>query len=363
MLEKMKLKTKINTTMIGTIAIIYILVVLLGYVILEKNNKNAAELFLLNKQKSIENNIKRVAKKALGEASFYASLEDTKNAYLKFHETNDIQKGSKILDESIKPLIIEQEKLLNKKIKIHFHLPPARSFDRMWTDKRGDELSSFRKTILKISETKAPVIGIEAGRAGLVIRGLAPIFHNGKYLGDVESIYNMGTIYKVTNRDKNKENIALYMNEDLLSITTKFKSSNVNKNSQNVAGYIFVSKSKDFETKNIIPEMIDNGKLKISYFEVNNFIYATSPIKDFNGNTIAVMLYQYDITEMKSNLLNLFLILSGIGIFIAIIGVVFMSIITSKSIIKPIERTVAVLKDIVETKDFNKRLPMNNQKF
>ncbi|MEM5474322.1 methyl-accepting chemotaxis protein [Hoeflea sp. AS60] len=68
-----------------------------------------------------------------------------------------------------------------------FHLPPAISFLRVHKpEKFGDDLSGFRNTVLQVNSTKASLSGLEAGVAGIGIRGLAPISLDGKHLGSVE---------------------------------------------------------------------------------------------------------------------------------------------------------------------------------
>jgi methyl-accepting chemotaxis protein len=68
-----------------------------------------------------------------------------------------------------------------------FHEPPATSFLRVHKlGKFGDDLSGFRKTVLQANRDAAPVRGIEAGVAGLGIRGIVPVLHDGKAVGTVE---------------------------------------------------------------------------------------------------------------------------------------------------------------------------------
>ena len=68
-----------------------------------------------------------------------------------------------------------------------FHLPPATSFLRLHSlDKYGDDLSSFRFTVLAANSEKKPVSGPELGRAGLGIRGVVPVTFQGKHIGSVE---------------------------------------------------------------------------------------------------------------------------------------------------------------------------------
>ena len=68
-----------------------------------------------------------------------------------------------------------------------FHLPPAISFLRVHKpEKFGDDLSGFRNTVLQVNAAKTSLSGLEAGVAGIGIRGLAPISLDGNHIGSVE---------------------------------------------------------------------------------------------------------------------------------------------------------------------------------
>ena len=68
-----------------------------------------------------------------------------------------------------------------------FHLPPATSFLRLHQlDQYGDDLSSFRATVLTANSDKKPVAGIEIGRGGLGVRGVAPVSYQGRHVGTIE---------------------------------------------------------------------------------------------------------------------------------------------------------------------------------
>lgn len=73
-------------------------------------------------------------------------------------------------------------------IRLHFHTADRHSLLRVWAPERnGDELASFRQTINRVHATRQPVHGIELGRGGMVIRGVAPILGaDGHYLGSIE---------------------------------------------------------------------------------------------------------------------------------------------------------------------------------
>lgn len=68
-----------------------------------------------------------------------------------------------------------------------YHLPPATSFFRYHKpEKFGDDLSSFRNTVLKANSSKQPVIGLEVGKGGPGLRVVYPVFSEGSHIGSVE---------------------------------------------------------------------------------------------------------------------------------------------------------------------------------
>ena len=70
---------------------------------------------------------------------------------------------------------------------VQFHLPPATSFLRVHQPaKFGDDLSSFRRTVVEANVRKQPVTGLEKGVAGLGLRAVEPITLDGRHLGTVE---------------------------------------------------------------------------------------------------------------------------------------------------------------------------------
>ncbi|MBU0511029.1 MAG: methyl-accepting chemotaxis protein [Chloroflexi bacterium] len=79
---------------------------------------------------------------------------------------------------------------LNEKIDLyvfHFHTPPATSFLRLHKpDEYGDDLSSFRRLVVTANANQTSISGLEKGRDGLVIRGIAPISLGWQHVGTVE---------------------------------------------------------------------------------------------------------------------------------------------------------------------------------
>lgn len=68
-----------------------------------------------------------------------------------------------------------------------FHTPQASSFLRVHRpEKFGDDLSSFRFTVVEVNKSRTPVSGLENGVEGLGIRGVVPVIRDGTHLGSVE---------------------------------------------------------------------------------------------------------------------------------------------------------------------------------
>jgi len=72
-------------------------------------------------------------------------------------------------------------------VQFQFHTPPATSFLRLHkVEKYGDDLSSFRHSVVDTNTKLKPQRGLESGVAGLGARGVVPVFDQGRHLGSVE---------------------------------------------------------------------------------------------------------------------------------------------------------------------------------
>ncbi len=123
---------------------------------------------------------RRIASNNLALARVIASMESVKEAM-------GLQDRERLLG-IVKPIVEAVDRDTKIPIKVHFHIPPGKSFLRVWKpDKYGDDLRSFRNTVVEALTTGRPVEGIEAGRVGLAVRGVAPIFWGDKKpVGSVE---------------------------------------------------------------------------------------------------------------------------------------------------------------------------------
>ena len=72
-------------------------------------------------------------------------------------------------------------------LQFQFHRPDASSFLRVHKpEKFDDDLSAFRATVVEANGSRRPVTGLERGRAGLGVRAVQPVAHEGRHVGTVE---------------------------------------------------------------------------------------------------------------------------------------------------------------------------------
>ncbi len=115
-------------------------------------------------------------------------------------------------------------------------MPPARSLLRIWRKKQAkrkdkwvditDDLTSFRNTIILVNKQGKPMSGIEIGRGGFAIRGIAPVFNeNNKQVGSLEVLSDFNQLFsKIKTNDD--ENLALFMDYKFIKVATGLREDN-----------------------------------------------------------------------------------------------------------------------------------------
>ena len=86
-------------------------------------------------------------------------------------------------------------------VKIHFHTQNTRSLARSWSDEfYNDDLSSFRHSLLQIRQSLLPKALVEMGRCGVFMRGISPVFSDGKFIGSAEIMLDFEHVIAQINR-------------------------------------------------------------------------------------------------------------------------------------------------------------------
>ena len=243
-------------------------------------------------------------------------------------------------------------------LRLHFHVPPARSLLRVWKQdqNKSDDLTSFRETVSTISSGgHQRILGVEVGRGGFEIRGIAPIVaDNGKYLGSVEALssYDPLVQYSVSN---DREHIAVYMNKAFLPIAAELQ--DAGKHPIIGDSFVFVSSSnRQITDKLITADLLAKGQAGLQMTRVNDYLTTIFPIKDFSGKQVGVMAFVYNASDLYQQARTIEQGIVGlcIALLISVMAPLYFSV---RSVTLPIKRTVAMLKDIAEGEgDLTKRL-------
>lgn len=243
------------------------------------------------------------------------------------------------------PLFRELKKQYSVR-QFQFHLPPAISFLRAHKLKKfGDDLSSFRKTIIATNETRKPIKGLEKGVAGLGIRGINPVFHNKKHIGSVEFGMSFGQSFFDKFKEKYGVDIALHVSRN-----NEFK--------------VFGGTLRNGEKSHVqllnseqLNSVLNQGEIVIQS-EFNNIPYAVygKNVTDFSGNPIGVMEIALNRSRYVSAISSSRNITLLIGLIALVIGM-FIAFVIGKTIVNPIKSVVFAMNEIAEGDgDLTKRL-------
>ena len=310
-----------------------------------------------DKISEIEVSEKLIANTMLIQASLFSRAQAVEKAYLTAYKGNINDEKDPNMEKArgeLRAYFASIEKGYQatqngKHFRIHFHLPPARSLLRLWhtQQNRSDDLSSFRNTVKTISQgDHKPIAGIEIGRGGFAIRGLAPIISDsGRYLGSVEVLSSYNPLVR-NNISNKQEYIAVYMKKEFLPIATKLH--NPAKNPLVGENFVYISSTdKTITDKLITPAVLAAGTRDTNQHRIGNYYTAVFPIKDFSGKEIGVMAYAYDASEIYATITTL-----KIRILILCIALAFCILIplflTVRAVTKQINLTTEMVKDIAE---------------
>jgi len=167
-----------------------------------------------------------------------------------------------------------------KNIKVHVHTKDNKSFVRSWKlDKFGDDLSSFRDSVVKVNQTQTAVNTFEVGNAGLSLRSVACVTDDdGTHLGSLEFMQGLNSVAK--SFDKSKDGFLLLMDDKFLrgESTNKFKNY--------VISQKFINKDFLADANKINMQLLLKDKIYIT----NKYFYTYVDVKDFNDQKLGIAL-------------------------------------------------------------------------
>ncbi len=227
-----------------------------------------------------------------------------------------------------------------KNIKVHIHTADVHSFIRSWNKKHGDDLRSFRNTVLAVKKTHKPVTAIEVGRAGMTLRSIVPIMDNGEYLGSMEFIQGLNSVQK--NLKKHGSEYLFLMDRSLLSLAT------LAKESPQAGGYTVSLKSYDADFLESVKGAKLDALLDGGWMDRGNYFLTAVPIKDYGGKVIGMHLIGKDIKIVDEHIMaskQLVYIFFGLAALLVIVMVSVMLGVNQWMMVRP---SVKAIKEIVD---------------
>jgi methyl-accepting chemotaxis protein len=355
MQRNQKIGMRILIPAVSVTAIFSIALFFIGNTVLNRLAEQNFNRIVQSKTADIFNNEKRIAENLLAQASLFsqakAILEAYETAYQgNLNDSDDPQ--MELARQQLRSYFASIEKGYREthdgdSLRLHFHVPPARSLLRLWKkdQHKGDDLSSFRDSVKSISKDHKPISGIEIGVGGFEIRGIVPVVNEGgKYLGSMESLSSFDPIVK-DSVSNDKEYIAVYMKKEFLPLAIQLQDASKNPIIDN---FVFVSSTDKHITDAVLtPKLLIDGQEGSKIVRIGNYFTCVFPIKDFSGKQIGVMAYVVNASDMFTVMRKIKwgTIILCIVLLLAIVTPLFFSV---RSVTVSINRTIAMLKDIAE---------------
>lgn len=211
-----------------------------------------------------------------------------------------------------------------------FHLPPATSYLRLHQLARfDDDLSAFRATVVQANAQRQPQSGLEAGVAGIGLRGVIPVYYQQRHIGSAEVGLSFGQDFFDRFTQRFKAKAALHIPSD--------------------GTYSTFASTLGFESQIGQSQLtrIQQGETYSTRLQVSGEDRAVlaSAILDFAGNPIGVLELHIDRSEYAQSYQKAIFRTLGIGALSLILSFI-VALILARSIIQPLTSTTQSLKNI-----------------
>ncbi len=213
-----------------------------------------------------------------------------------------------------------------------FHKPPATSFFRVHKpDKFGDDLSRFRKTVVKANSQQTVQAGIEVGKYGASIRVVYPVEYQGKHIGSVELGSNYINLMDNIARSLNVQ-YAIGIKESVLNAAGfKLKTETIKK--EGLTYYHF----SDSETKFIVNTQPLDGQTYFIEHGDKTLGYSSFHLKDFSGSEIGNIVISQDITAFASDIYTIATLRVLVLLTLTALIGLFLYIMLTKQVFTPLQ--------------------------
>jgi len=267
------------------------LVLSLGFLIYRANHnlyiedaKNSVESVLGLTQELISNE----KQLALSIALMLSQSETLKEGYL----TND----RALLFETLQSEISKIKQYLQiENLEVQLHTKDSKAYVRSWDfEDYGDDLSTFRKGIALLQQTKMPLVAIELGKR-LNIKALCPIYAKETFIGSLEIIISFDEVAQKLNAKK--INFVVLMDKELLEVGEWMKELD------QIDNYVIVSNSCPSGCINALSAIISTSTLEKGFARQNGVLFGFTPLFDIEAKQVGYIGIWFGESLLKESLL------------------------------------------------------------
>lgn len=282
----MSLLVKFNSKLSYKLHIPILVVVIIGLLIVTANATLAIKKLTHDKHYEVQQTYQNYGKKALQAHSALVltnviSIANNQEIQQALYNNN-----RNLARTTLNTLIRQYHQYTDfKDIKIHIHTKDLHSFIRSWRpNKFGDDLSSFRHSLRTIQQTQLPFVTVEMGRAGLLLRGISPVFYKDNFIGSIEFIQSFDSILTELKQNHNLDAMILTSEDQTIKYFNKLTPVGTNRvllngNNQNNIELIHALKNFDFDSPEI-QEHITRG----------NYFITGIPLYSYSGKRVGCFL-------------------------------------------------------------------------
>ncbi|GBD92012.1 methyl-accepting chemotaxis protein CtpH [bacterium BMS3Abin04] len=174
-----------------------------------------------------------------------------------------------------------------------FHLSPAISFLRLHkVQKFGDDLSSFRKTVVEANKNNKIVSGIEVGRGGPGLRIVYPVNYGGHHIGSVEFGTSLDNIFKEIANTLNLS-YAMGIKGSVFKKAKRFNNSNTDIKKGDIIYYDFSNNT----SRDLIKSNLFSNKIKSLKENNRDYSLTAIPLYDYSNKQVGNIALFYDQTD------------------------------------------------------------------
>ena len=226
-----------------------------------------------------------------------------------------------------------------KNIQLHIHTKDNHSFLRSWKSSDfGDDLSSFRNSVVKVNKEKVAVNGFEIGNDGLSLRAVVPIFNDGSHVGSLEFMQGINSVAI----DFDKENKAFLLLMDASLATAKIK------DEDKLNNYLISQKFRNDNFLSDIKNIDFNKLLKEKYLISKEYFYTFEDVKDFSGKKLGIVLVGEPVQSVQTAIAQASKLI-WVALIILVVALIFTMILSLINMKNNILNPILKLKNSIDS--------------